>query len=223
MQRAISQLHKEDKLDKSQFYQMYQSDAVPPRMYGALKAHKPEKDYPMRTIVSTIGTATYGTSKLLVDLIQPTLDKNEIRVKNSTSFVNEASEWHVDPEEEQCSYDVTALYPSVPIKKAIDVMIHLINEDIDDVKLRTKLSIQDIKKLLELCLSKCYFLWNQELYQIDDAGPIGLSLMVIIAEGYLQFIERMAIDIALSTNVTLKSYRRYVDDSHARFESAEDP
>ena len=58
---------------------------------------------------------TYDTSKLLVDLIQPTLDKNEIRVKNSTSFVNEASEWHVDPEEEQCSY-VTALYPSVPVK-----------------------------------------------------------------------------------------------------------
>ena len=42
----------------------------------------------MRTVVSTIGTVSHGTSAFLVDLIQPTLDKNEIRIKNSSSFVD---------------------------------------------------------------------------------------------------------------------------------------
>ena len=38
-----------------------------------IKAHKPEKNYPMRTIKSTIGTVPYGISKHLVEIIQPTL------------------------------------------------------------------------------------------------------------------------------------------------------
>jgi len=119
VQRAVSKLHKENKIDKQTFYSMYPSDAQPPRLYGVIKAHKPQKNYPMRTVVSTVGTATHGTSKHLVDLIQKTLDKNEMRLKNSTSFVNEAREWEISTDEVQVSYDVVALYPSVPIKKRL--------------------------------------------------------------------------------------------------------
>ena len=176
----------------------------------------------MRTVVLTIGTACYGTSSVLVDLIQPTLNKNEIRVRNSSSFVEEAKTWSISSNEVQVSYDVVALYPSVPIKKAVDVMVDIINNDMDDVSLRTKLSIDDIRSLLKLCLSKCYFLWNDKLYSINDTGPIGLSLMVVVAEGFLQFIEKNAIDEALNSNITIKTFRRYVDDSHARFETHED-
>ena len=139
---------------------MYPSDAIPPRLYGLIKAHKPEKEYPMRTVVSTIGTAFYGTSKFLVDLIQPTLDKNEIRVKNSQSFVNEAKTWSISCDEVQTSYDVVALYPSVPIKKAIPAMVDIINSDFESVSTRTKLTIEDIRALMTLCLSKCYFFWK---------------------------------------------------------------
>ena len=45
----------------------------PPRLYVVVKA---QKDYSMRTIVSTIGTILYGMSKYLVGIIQPTLNKN---------------------------------------------------------------------------------------------------------------------------------------------------
>ena len=118
----------------------------------------------MRTVVSTVGTATHGASKFLVDLIQKTLDKNEVRIKNSTSFVNEASEWEISTDEVQVSYDVVALYPSVPIKKAIEAIIDLINRDIEEFKFRTKLTIPDFKKLLEVCLNTCYFVWNELIY-----------------------------------------------------------
>ena len=43
VQSKISQLHKDKKISKSLFYQMYPSDATPPRMYGMIKPHKPEK------------------------------------------------------------------------------------------------------------------------------------------------------------------------------------
>ena len=45
----------------------------------------------MRTIVSTIGIPSYGTSNYLVDIIQPTLNKNIHRVINSSLFVNVAA------------------------------------------------------------------------------------------------------------------------------------
>ena len=196
-QRKISRLRKEDKIDTKQFYQLYPSDAVPSQLYGMLKAHKPANNYPMRPVVSTIGTPFYGSSKFLVDLIQPTLNKNEIRVKNSTCFVEEAKTWSISPDEVQVSYNVVNLYPSVPIKKAISAMIELINEDFQDIQTRTKLTVADIKILLELCLGKCYFLWEDKIYVIEDAGPIGLSLMVVVAETYLKFLEKKALQDTL--------------------------
>ena len=59
-------------------------------MYGTIKAHKPEKQYPMRIVVSTIGTANYGVSDYIVKIAQNTLNKNETRIKNSQSFMEEA-------------------------------------------------------------------------------------------------------------------------------------
>lgn len=81
------------------------------------------------------------------------------------------------------------------------------------------MKIQDLKILIELCLSKCYFLWNNEIHELEDSGPIGLSLMVVMAEGFLQHLEKKATEIALreTPTLSLKTYRRYVDDSHARF------
>ena len=106
------------KLSINEYRDIYPSDPRPPCMYGVIKAHKPEKNYPMRVIVSTVGTANHGLSKFLVDLIQPTLNKNTTRLQNSRTFVAEARGWQIDPEEVQVSYDVVNLYPSVPIEAA---------------------------------------------------------------------------------------------------------
>ena len=72
-----------------------------PRLYGTIEAHKSEKIFPMRFIVSTIGTSPYRISKYLVDIIQPTLNKNQYKVKNSKSFVSQAHPWKIKPDEIQ--------------------------------------------------------------------------------------------------------------------------
>ena len=58
-------------------------------MYGVVKAHQPEKNYPMRLVVSTVGSPPYGLSSYLVGVIQPTLNENPTRLKNSAAFINE--------------------------------------------------------------------------------------------------------------------------------------
>ena len=215
---TLCQMNKRKRFTKKEYEMIYPSDAIPPRMYGAIKAHKVEKGYPMRVIVSTIGTPVYGLSRYLVGITQPTLDKNEIRLKNTISFVNKAKTWNVSPEEVQVSFDVVNLYPSVPINRAISVMIDMLNSDVS-LRDRTKLTIKEIKTLVELCLSRSYFLWNGKIYELENSGPIGLSLMVVLSEAFLQYLEKNAVTESLQCNppIDLKSFYRYVDDSHARF------
>ena len=129
----------------------------------------------------------------LVQPIQPMLNKNSTRLKNSRSFVEKAKQWVITEDEIQISFDVVNLYPSIPIKESIAVMIEMLSRD-DDLPNRTKLILSDIKKLIELCLDDCYFLWEDQIHSLTDSGPIGLALMVVMAEAFLQHHEARPID-----------------------------
>ena len=137
-------------------------------------------------MVSSIGSPTYDTSKYLVKVIEPTLNKNKRRVLNSSTFAEEAKEWNVSPSEIQTSFDVANLHSSFPIGKAVAVIIEILNSDIDDLQKRTKLTLTDIHKLTELWLSTNYFIFNNRVRIFENSGPIGLALMVIISEAFLQ-------------------------------------
>ena len=219
-QNTLRPLHQAGKFTDKEYKKLYPSDPVPPRMYGTVKAHKPEKNYPMRVVVSTIGTPSYRTSEYLVKIIQPTLNKNNTRLKNSYTFAATSKTWEIDRDEVQVSYDVVNLYPSVPIEEAIEIIIQMLEAD-QELKKRTKLTIEDMRAIIELCLSKCYFLWNDNIYQLENSAPIGLALMVVIAEAFLQHHERNAIHAAsqIEPAISPKSFVRYVDDSHARFQT----
>ena len=98
IQKILCRLSKEKKFTDREYFQIYPSCPIPPRLYGTIKAaHKPEKNYRMRTIVSTMGPPGYGISKYLAEIIQPTLDKNNKKIQNSTSFVHEAKDWKIQP------------------------------------------------------------------------------------------------------------------------------
>ena len=126
-------------------------------MYGTIKAHKLEKNYPMRTILSTIGTPASGISKYLVKIIEPTLNKNNNKIQNSPSLVHKVKDWKIESTEIQVSYNIVHLYPSVPLDKSTQVIVEFLQDDHVELKKRTKLNLTDIQQLLELCLSKCYF------------------------------------------------------------------
>ena len=171
--------------------------------------------------MSTIGTLAYGISRYIVALIQLTLNKSNNKIKNSTSFVQEAKDWKIEPTEIQASYDVVNLYPSVPLDRSIQVIIEFLQDDHTELKKRTKLNLTDIQQLLELCLSECYFLYNNVIWTLENSGPIGLSIMVVLFECYLQRTEHTYITQALNLNLAPKSFERFFDDSHARFNNRE--
>ena len=224
IQDLLCSIGKEIDIPKKLYFELYPSDAIPPRAYGQCKAHKKSKNYPFRILVSTIGTAPYKISEYLVKVIQPTLNKSESMIKNSKSFIEEAKSWRVEPNEVQVSYDVVALYPSIPIKKAINNLIDILKKDRNEFKKRTIFTLKHIKLLIEVCLYKSYFLWNDKIHCLVDSGPIGLSLMVVLAESFLQTLENKSLRIARSLKVPVapKTHKRYVDDTHNRFNTIDE-
>ena len=197
IQKHLCKLRKEKKFTDKEYFEIYPSDPIPPRLYGTVKAHKPEKNYPMRTVVSTIETPPYGISKYLVKIIQPTLNNRQHKIKNSVEFINEAKTWKISPTEIQVSYDVVNLYPSVPLDKAIDVIVEYLKNGFNNVKRRTKLTLVDIQQLTELCVSECYFLYNNLIWKLYNSGPIGLPIMVVLSECFRDLKKNLSLCLLL--------------------------
>ena len=100
--------------------QLYPTADQPPRFYGFPKVHKANR--PLRPIVSSIGTITYASTKYLVDILSPLVGKTEHYVKNSKEFAEYVKNLKVGPDEELRNNAVSALFTSVPVDKAMDII-----------------------------------------------------------------------------------------------------
>ena len=58
------------------------------------------------------------------------------------------------------------------------------------------------------------------MHILENLGPIGLALMVVISEAFLERLKDRALQEALATNLAPLTYKRYVDDNHTRFKTA---
>ena len=131
--------------------------------------------------------------------------------------MEEAKEWNISPNEIQTSFDVVNLCPSVLIDEAVAVIIEILNNGINDLRKRTKLTLTDIQKFIEFMYS--YFIFDNRVRILENSGPTGLTLMVVISEAFLQSLKDKAMQETLATNLAPLMHKRYVDDSHARFET----
>ena len=112
----------------------------------------------MRPIVSSIGAASYETAKELAEILTPLVGKSMYHVHNTQDFIQQIKD--IKLQEDQCmvSFDVKALFTSVPIKPAINTIKKLLEEDPELYK-RTSLSVKNITRLLGYCLTSTYFIF----------------------------------------------------------------
>ena len=110
------------------------------------------------------------------------------------------------------SFDATALFPSVPIDDAIRHILELLEGDADLHK-RTKLSPYEIADLISICLSSSDLIFDERHHTTENAGPIGLSLMVTVSQIWMTFTMDKAIKIAKERHVPIPRYiSLYMDD-----------
>ena len=138
-------------LDNVTYKSMYPTGCVPPKFYGLPKIHK--LDTPLRPIVSSCGSITYGVAKELTKILRPLVGKSPQHINSTHDFVEQVKHINLAPRECLSSYDVSALFTSVPIDPALKVIKDLLEKD-PTIKERTVLPVEDITLLLAFCLKK---------------------------------------------------------------------
>ena len=158
-------------------------------------AHKPEKGYPGRNVVSHVGCPQEPVAKELIRILKPVNANCPYNVKNSATVTAALKNITLNEDDILVSYDATALYPSIPLQECIQIIMEKVKND-DTLSQRTKLTPDDIETLLNLCLTTSQFVFDGTTYSANDSGPIGLSLMTTVADFWMTHTLEQASKIA---------------------------
>ena len=148
---------------------------------------------PLRPIVSSIGAVSYETSKELARILKPLVGKSPCQVQNTQDFIQQIRGIKLQPDQCIMSYDVKALFTSVPIQPALDIIRKLLEED-GELQQRTSMSVSHITYLLEFCLRSTYFTFQGRYYEQQEGVTMGSPISPIVAKLYMEHFEKKAIN-----------------------------
>ena len=180
-------------LKEEVYKRLYPTGAGSPKFYGLPKLHK--AGIPLRPIISSIGTVTYNTAKELARILKPLVGLSNHHIQNTMNFVDQIKEVKLKKEESMVSYDVTALFTSVPIPPVLKIIEDKLNED-KDLPQRTSMNTKHIIRLLEFCLRSTYFVFQGQYYEQTEGAAMGSPLSPIIANIYMEHFETRALETA---------------------------
>ena len=194
-------------MNNNTYKRLYPTEAVSPKYYGLPKIHK--AGVPLRPIISSRGSATYETAKELAKIIKSLVGRSPHHVQNNKDFLESIRNIKLQPDECIMSYDVSALFTSIPIDPAIKIIQkHL--EDDKDLSNRTSMTVNHIICLLEFCLRNTYFSFQGRYYEQTEGAAMGSPISPLVANLFMEEIEVQAISTS-TTPPTL--WKRFVDDT----------
>ncbi|XP_072020493.1 uncharacterized protein [Amphiura filiformis] len=189
------------------YRRLYPTSSDVPKFYGLPKIHK--ASCPIRPIVASCGSITYNSAKYVADLLAPLVGKTDRHLKNSADLVDKLSNIIVADDECLLSYDVTALFTSVPVDESLRIIHDLLTND-TSLPERTSLTPQQISDLLGVCLKTTYFIHNGAFYSQCEGAAMGSPVSPIIANLFMEHFEELALSSFPTPPVF---YGRYVDDT----------
>ena len=107
------------------------------------------------------------------------------------------------------SYDVSALFTSVPVDQALNSIKDLLEKD-HTLKERTVMAVSDIILLLEFCLKNTYFSFKYQFYEQVEGAAMGPPVSPIVANLYMEYLEQKALSTPPNTS---RFWHRFVDDT----------
>ena len=176
-------------------------------MKGRPKIHKP--NHPLREIVDGKDSVTKGVDKHLSKIFKEYAEDNEYRIKNSQEFVDKIKDMKIEDNEVMVSYDVVALYPSIPQDEAIQVVYEKLINDENLIE-KTKMTPDEIIELYKICVQGTYFVFNGKLYGQIKGLAIGSSSSGFVSDIFMEKIERRALTSFIDPP---RLWLRYADDT----------
>ena len=207
MINILRSIKSEGRLEDHTYKKMYPTGASSPKLYWLPKIHK--KDIPLRPIVSSQGSVSYGVAKELARILKPLFGNNSHKVNNSKEFADNIKKMRLEEGECIMSYDVAALFTSIPVKPAMEVIKKKIEQD-TKLHQRTTMSIQNILDLLEFCLCNTYFLFQGQYYEQTQGAAMGSPVSPVLANLYMEFFKERALSTAVNPP---RWWKRFVDDT----------
>ena len=194
-------------LTTQKYKQLYPTSAVPPKFYGLPKIHK--TGTPLSPIVSSRGSITYGVAKELSHIINPLVGQSPHHLKNTQHFIQQLQGKRLEPGEIITSYDVKALFISVPVQPSIQIVKQRLQQD-NTLPQRTSMSIPKITSLLEFCLTHTYFLFQGKYYEQVQGAAMGSPISPLIANIFMEEFDARAFT---SFPHAPSLWLRFVDDT----------
>ena len=145
----------------------------------------------------------------LVDLLSLFSTLFPHQINSTQDFVEQAKHITLAPGECLSSYDVSALFASVPLDPALNIIKDLLEKD-HTLKERTVMEVSDIILLLEFCLKNTYFSFQGQFYEQVEGAAMGSPISPIVANLYMAYLEQKALSTAPNPP---RFWCRYVDDT----------
>ena len=192
---------------------MYPTGAGIPKFYGLPKIHK--AGVPLRPIVSSRGAVSFETARELIRTLKPLVRTSPYNVQNTRDFVQQMKNIQLQQYECIMSYNVKALFTSVSIDPAIEIIKKHLEED-KELQQRTSMTVNNIICLLGFCLKNTYFLSQGQYYEQDEGAAMDSPIKAIVANLYMKEFEIKA----LNTTPQPPSLWRFVDDTFVVIQSS---
>ena len=168
----LKKIKTDTRMDDNTYRRMYPTGAVVSKFYRLPKIHK--QNTPLRPIDSNICSVTYGVAKEIARIIKPLVGSTEHHVNNSKEFIEEIKKIKLEEGECITSYDVSALFTSVPAPAALDIIHNKLQQDAD-LPNRTNMAPVTITELLDFCLSNTYFIFQGVFYEQTKGCSHGVN------------------------------------------------
>ena len=129
-------------------------------------------------------------------------------LKNTQHFIQQLQGKQLEPREVITSFDVKALFTSVPVKPAIQIVKQRLQDN--TLPQRTSMSMAQIISLLEFCLTNTYFLFQGKHYEQVQGVAVGSPISPLIAN---IFMEEFEVKTLSSIPHPPSFWLRFVDDT----------
>lgn len=175
-----------------------------PLLYGQPKIHKPGDK--MRPVIASYTSPMYKIAQWVVQEFNNLKPPPSRSIKNVYEFADLIQEIQLEHDDILVSFDVTSLYPNVPIPEALQ----LINDWLFESNIsNTKADL--LYKATKLCMEQNFFQYNGIFYKQTFGANMGNPLSCFVADTLMGALENLLTKNSLLPNTWI----RYVDDVFA--------